>query len=759
MSNTSSFAPGCIALLLDSSGPGGIETHVLQLAAALHEQHLQVMVIFLSPQPRHPIIAPLVGRGIRHHCLNREPLALFHFLRTERPSVVHAHGYKASLMSRVFCRALNLRHITTYHAGERCRGKLALYDWLDRHSARLSQVNLAASEHIARRVAGRCQQINNFVDTQAMDISAGFEIAFVGRLSQEKGPDIFLEMARVLIDKNQALPSDFHLYGSGPEEQSLREKNTLGVCFHGHQTMDLHWEKIGILVICSRYEGLPLAALEAMARGIIVVAFAVGQLPSLIEHERNGFLIEAGNNESLSRAVARVVAMSEHEKSALRSAARKRIEEHYSSRALLPRYQIIYQHANPTLRWPKSAEQATRIPVLLVHYGEEWIRGSEQFLLDWCESLENSVYRPIVWTNSKTLAAVLRERGTTTLVSPFYILLGWQKPRFHFLAYWRQLREARKIVLTHAIKLVHLNNAGPSQWMLPAAHALGVPVLTQLHAPYTFRDRLSLFIEEADFLVGVSRAVLKPFAQSRGHAQIRCIYNGMDEQASEINQARNLRTRLGIDQNQYLLVSVGSLIPRKGMDLLIHAVATLHARGVSATLALIGDGPERARLEQLSAHLGMQKQVHFLGEQANAATQLQGADVFVSGARDEAFGLVFIEAGLAKLPCVAPNIGGIPEVIAHGKTGVLYPAGDVEMLARALARVYFSPNLRQRLGEAAYTHCRQHFSRDKNQSALLAVYKSVLQQASQPTWPWPRFVKHAFSALVHYCFSNRSVHQ
>lgn len=120
-----------------------------------------------------------------------------------------------------------------------------------------------------------------------------------------------------------------------------------------------------------------------------------------------------------------------------------------------------------------------------------------------------------------------------------------------------------------------------------------------------------------------------------------------------------MRQQLGIDSSAFVLATSGSLIHRKGVDLIIDSLHKLDAVMLNIHLIVIGEGEERAQLEQQANHLQLHNNIHFLGERDNVVGLLKsGMDAYISGARDEAFGLALIEASLAKLPVIAPMVGG-----------------------------------------------------------------------------------------------------
>jgi len=327
-----------IWLLLDSSKVGGIESHVLQLAKGLEAHGEAPLVVFLSDYGEHPLHAQLAQDGISHITLGGSFLSLCSKLRDDRPSILHTHGYKAGIFGRLSAWLNNIPVCSTYHAGEIASGKLAFYDRLDRLTAGFADKVYAVSPQIAERLPGTVKVSDNFVNTANLQNSAGKKIAFVGRVSHEKGPDHFACLAARITD------TPFHLYGDGPQLSALAEHCPDNLHLHGQQNdMDAVWPQIGLLVIPSRYEGLPMAAIEAMARGIPVLAFCVGALDKLIKNNINGWLVEPENIAQLVKQITAWQKMSAADKQCLQCAAQKTIAHKFSSKIAIPKIITNYR--------------------------------------------------------------------------------------------------------------------------------------------------------------------------------------------------------------------------------------------------------------------------------------------------------------------------------------------------------------------------------------------------------------------------------
>ena len=342
-----------IVLLLDSRQAGGIETHIFQLSRALCSKKWPVQIWFYQRyQGAHPleeqlreakIAADSVRRSnstnIAVHYLGGKVHHLIAKIRTTRPLLLHTHGYKAGIFGRLAAVLNKTPVVSTFHNGDPGEGMVRFYTLLDQLTSVVSQ-NIVVSDDIAKRHIRAPQTINNFVQVPAHPRSSGQAIAFVGRLSYEKGPDLFLQLAR----HQPLLP--FRLYGSGPMAEHLEKQPADNVQFMGQvPSMEPHWREIGLLCITSRYEGLPMVALEAMAHGVPVLSFPLGGLPDLITQGFNGWISPAGDLKAMSNLLQFWFSLPEAVKWQLNEASVATISNRYSSQAILPQILAIYQKA------------------------------------------------------------------------------------------------------------------------------------------------------------------------------------------------------------------------------------------------------------------------------------------------------------------------------------------------------------------------------------------------------------------------------
>ena len=393
--------------------------------------------------------------------------------------------------------------------------------------------------------------------------------------------------------------------------------------------------------------------------------------------------------------------------------------------------------------------------ILFVHYGDEWIRGSERCLLDLINTIDKKKFLPIVWCNSKTLKNELKKINITCISSKFNILFGWTAPRFHITSWLKLIFDGVKLIHEFNVDLIHTNSAAPNQWMIPAARLTKRSLISQIHSPYIFRDRLLLGTYFTPKMIAVSQYVAEPFLNDgRCPDETHIVYNGIDIQKFEKEPLVKIHDHARINTQDFIITCVGSLIKRKGVDLVLDVFHTFSHNKNDVKLVIVGDGEEREALERQTERLNIKNNVIFLGECDYVADILtSGTHLLISGAREEAFGLVFAEAGAAKLPVIAPNIDGIPEVVINNETGILYPKEDTLACKNALNYFYNHREECVRMGNNGYQRTKKLFTIKNNANIISQLYIDAInsKKISSRT-DWKRLLK----VIRHKLFSRHT---
>jgi glycosyltransferase involved in cell wall biosynthesis len=221
-------------------------------------------------------------------------------------------------------------------------------------------------------------------------------------------------------------------------------------------------------------------------------------------------------------------------------------------------------------------------------------------------------------------------------------------------------------------------------------------------------------LRNATAIVACSQAFSLEIAEFAGKAagRVHAIQNGLDVDDFLGSVDRSTAILAPLDGREFIL-SVATWEHKKGLDVLVRAFAAIRGRHPNLSLALVGRSAEAAlSLRALAAELRVADQVFFFENvpHRQVGQFLERARIFCLASRAEPFGISILEAGAFRLPVVASRVGGIPEIVSDGETGLLVAPDDVSALARALEKVLAEPQLARTLGEALHLRVATHFS-------------------------------------------------
>jgi glycosyltransferase involved in cell wall biosynthesis len=327
---------------------------------------------------------------------------------------------------------------------------------------------------------------------------------------------------------------------------------------------------------------------------------------------------------------------------------------------------------------------------------------------DLARGLDPARYHLRAWftAGDGPLRGELEGLGVETRVVPWSG--GW-KDAAGALRFARACRGAR-------VALVHQHYGGRSMRLL-ARRLTGTPLLLHWHARIGVETGtptpLALDARGADRVVANSRATA---ACVRG-ATAAVVYPGVHVPAEPPPP------RTG---DEFVVGFAGRLVPLKGVDVLLRAVALIAGELPRLRLEIAGDGPENGMLRRLARELGIGERVAFAGWRTDLTDVRRGWDVAVQPSREEAFGVAAAEAMASGLPVVASAAGGLPELVVEGETGYLVGPGDPEALAGRLRALACDPALRRAMGSAGHARVRAHFSSAGFVRAIEGHYDALL---------------------------------
>jgi glycosyltransferase involved in cell wall biosynthesis len=222
---------------------------------------------------------------------------------------------------------------------------------------------------------------------------------------------------------------------------------------------------------------------------------------------------------------------------------------------------------------------------------------------------------------------------------------------------------------------------------------------------------------------------------SVGDAKGTVIYAGQTDPPA--TTAPDLRARLSLPQDARLVGYVGRIAHVKALDVLAKAAQRVVSTAPQVHFVLFGEalfgqtGYKQALVEQV-ASIGIGDHWHWLGYTQDVSSYLSQIDCLTLPSRREALGLALLEAGIAGKPAVGTHVGGIPEVIVDGETGILVPPEDSEALAAAILHLLQNPLQAEEMGRRAQAHVRDVFSLPRYYTEFIALYDSILDSRENP---------------------------
>jgi glycosyltransferase involved in cell wall biosynthesis len=296
----------------------------------------------------------------------------------------------------------------------------------------------------------------------------------------------------------------------------------------------------------------------------------------------------------------------------------------------------------------------------------------------------------------------------------------------------QSLQAIRDTVKEHGIDVLHAHGYKADLYAWAALRGRGVPMLSTCHnwidtdvavRIYGALDRWVL--KRYPRVVAVSAEVQERLRNSGVPPEnIRRIRNGIDLQPFAAAAAK--RTELPVD-GALRIGLVGRLSTEKGVDIFVEAAAIVARSFPAVRFVVIGEGPERAALEQQIRSLGLEQSLQLAGHQKAMADVYAGLDVLVSASRLEGLPIALLEGMASGLPVVATAVGDVPQVIRPGETGLLVPPADAAALAAAMQELVADSARRLALGRGARSLIEREYSAERMAAEYRTVYRETMQ--------------------------------
>lgn len=358
------------------------------------------------------------------------------------------------------------------------------------------------------------------------------------------------------------------------------------------------------------------------------------------------------------------------------------------------------------------------------------IGGTEQVIRNLVEGLDSDLYRSsILCIDNK--------------IGPWGLEL--QEKGFKHYCLKRQsgldrelIKNIRKLIRSESVDIVHCHQYTPFTYGCFGALFTGKPVIFTEHGRFypdfsTMKRKLinpvlQIFTRSITAISKATRDALVKY-ENLSAGKIEVIYNGIADlsEALAFDSIKELSEQLNISEKDIVFGTISRLDSIKNQDMMLRAFAKAHTSNNNIKLLIVGDGPDREKLEALTDSLDIRSSVIFTGFQSKPQSYLRLMDVFLLPSLSEGTSMTLLEAMSFSKPSIATAVGGTPEIIKDGQTGILIENKDEEALTEAINTLAKNSTLRDTLGKQARMHYLEEFTLDKMCSEYERLYQQILK--------------------------------
>ena len=313
-------------------------------------------------------------------------------------------------------------------------------------------------------------------------------------------------------------------------------------------------------------------------------------------------------------------------------------------------------------------------------------------------------------------------------------------PLFEYIPYEHNLTaKLVDVVLHEKLNLLHVHYAIPhasaalSAKQILASQGIYIPIITTLHGTditllgkdKSFKSVIEFAINNSDAVTAVSRSLKKETINSfKLDKKIQVIPNFIDSKLYKYENDKTLRRSFAKDSEK-IIIHISNFRKVKRVQDVLKVFVKIR-KEIPSKLLLIGDGPERLKMEQLCRNLDLCDNVRFIGKLKAVEMVLSVSDLFLLPSETESFGLVALEAMASKVPVVSSNSGGLPEVNIEGKTGFLLDVKDIDGMARKAILLLADENKLEQFKENAFSHAMEF-----DLPNILPLYEKIYEDLSK----------------------------
>ncbi len=361
-------------------------------------------------------------------------------------------------------------------------------------------------------------------------------------------------------------------------------------------------------------------------------------------------------------------------------------------------------------------------------HGISEIGGAERELLLFLDRLQAGYSVRVIGPRGGPLIEEVGRRGLAIDEGEFP---PWRK-LFSMPRRAAAVRRLREAIVAHPCALLHVNDI----WWVPqtrrAAKGLGIPIIAHVRQEIEPSKVSRYELEHVDQVLAISEQVRRSLiAGGVAPARVRVVYSGLDRSSVPRNLSDpEARSQFGLPRQALVMGTIANLFPRKGYHIILRALPRILASVGEVHYLIIGSGDAEyeKQVRALTRALNIADRVHFAGFHALVWPCLAAMDLYVHPAIMEGFGIAVLEAMAMAKAVVATAVGGVPEIVKNGETGLLVPSGDSEALAAAIITLLTDSARRATLGRAGRERVLKHFTVEAMMGQLCDVYETCLRR-------------------------------
>jgi glycosyltransferase involved in cell wall biosynthesis len=572
------------------------------------------------------------------------------------------------------------------------------------------------------------------------------KLLFVGRVNPVKGLQYLLDACALLgetkysltiIGDTMAVPQYFSKIKKQIESLGLGGHVEFTGRIDSAPALLQRYREADVLVLPSLWETSPSVLVEAMCAGLPIVSTAVGGTPEYVKDGVNGILVPSRSPKAIAKALGKIIRDPELRERLGRAGHKLSFE--YRERT----WNDVGKEYRNHLRM--LVQPNTKSVVLFTNSCLPQVGGLEIAIDNLSRELmaQGRNVTIIAGTNRIAFSKEISSSGITVYRLPFVVprlvtgaghgklILSIVKSLLSPVLMPMSLMKTIQILRRINPAVVNLHYiAENALYCLASRRFVPFKLIVSIHGsdiekhfdrPILARCLTRRVLNSADRVLSNSVYLLRKGREISPSldGKSRVVQNGVSDLDFE-------NVSGGVHPRKYLL-AIGSLVPNKGIDVLVRAFGLVHQSRPELDLVVAGEGHERVKYVALAEKLGLGRRIEFTGtvERSGIASLIRGCEFLVSASRNEAFGISILEAMTAGKAVVATAVGGVPEIVTNMETGLLVAPDSPEEMARAILLLLNDDQLRQALGKRGRDAARE-FSWHRISDRYIHEYEEVL---------------------------------